>query len=167
MGSFSTVAPRIASLRKLNLRLYLPTHSTENLTALRILTSLGIECAAVITRETDWEALADLATHALLGLVKHASLQPFEYVAAHYDPQQRTDFGAVYFDDPRAFLHLDRQGSVQVNNGEDCQEEVGQWVLQTGAGEVHKGFAHAEDEQADQGAPVAFRSSQDEAQGGE
>lgn len=127
MGPFGEIARRLVLLRKLNLRVFLPAGRAENITALRILASLGVECAALLDGEVDWELLTDLMTYALLGLVPHASIEPFQELATRYDPQRRTDYAAIYFDDPRRYLHLDREGRVALSRAD---LRGGRFVLQ-------------------------------------
>ena len=113
LGRFRDFVPQLQILRKLNIRIYLPADSRENYAAVRILSSLGIHSAVVFRKESiDWELMADLMTYALLGLVPRASIEPFHFMAAHYHPNQHTDFSAVYLEDPRKYLHLDENGRV-------------------------------------------------------
>ena len=116
LGRFRDLAKQLLVLRKLNIRVYLPTTNQENYAAIRILSSLGINAALVLNeRGQDWETISDLMTYALLGLVPHAPIEPFHYIASHYDLSQRTDFSSVYFNDPLRYLHLDEQGRVGVS----------------------------------------------------
>jgi hypothetical protein len=106
-------------LRRLNLRVYLPLDHPSNYTGLRILSSLGVGTALCFDRrETDWEALADLATFALLGRAKHAPMEPFAFLVRHYHPEQRTDFSSVYFADPTRYLHVNAIGEVALSVAE-------------------------------------------------
>ena len=118
-GRFRDLAGRIGILRSGNLRVYLPCDTPGNLTGLRILSSVGIHsCAMPGTGPIDWEALADLMTYAVLERVPHASIEPFAYIASNYDPESRLEFGSVFFDDPRHFLHLDGSGRVALSRAE-------------------------------------------------
>ena len=104
---------RRPALMKLNARVYLPASLPGNYTGARILSSLGIPVTVSFGGGTvDWDLLGDLATYALFGLVRHAPIEPFTFLAERYQPGQRTDFAAVYFDDPARFLHLDAGGRV-------------------------------------------------------
>lgn len=116
LGNFRHLARHLDRLRQFNLRVYLPADQTGNLVSLRILSSVGIHVAAVLRQiGADWEYLADLATYALLGRAPHAAIEPFSFIAAHYRAGQNLDWGRVFFDDPRHFLHLDRQGRVALS----------------------------------------------------
>lgn len=116
-------APRLGSvreallmsdeLRKLRGRVMLSTDDPESCTHVRILASLGISCGLWFGSESpDWEALTDLATYALLGMVPHGSIEPFDEIAHGYQSHKRTLWGASFYDDPSTFLHVDAQGRV-------------------------------------------------------
>jgi len=116
LGRFSSLVEKLQLIRAMDLCVYLPAASADNLCAMRILASVGVKCAAVFGRsEPDWEALADLMTYAVLGRIRHAPIEPFTHIAANYHPQDYTPWGAIYFDDPRHFLHLDGAGRVALS----------------------------------------------------
>jgi hypothetical protein len=116
MGRYADIAPKIPKLGSLNLRVYLPCHSPDNLIALRILSSVGIHCCADFTDgRVDWDSLADLSTYALLGLTPHAPVEPFASIASNYRPASSIDWGRAVFDDPRHFLYLDADGRVALS----------------------------------------------------
>ncbi len=119
LGRFRDLARRLDRLRTLNLRVYLPCDHPDNLAGLRILSSVGIHCCADFRHGgTDWEALADLATYAVLERTPHAAMEPFAFMVAHYPTSHRLDWGRVIFDDPRYFLHLDGAGRVALSQAE-------------------------------------------------
>lgn len=100
---------QIAVLKTLDVRVYLPANCSDNFSAVRILSSLGIETALDLRHHAgDWDAVADAMTYALLNVVDHAPIAPFNYLAARYGPHRRNDYAAVYFDDPQTYLHVDR-----------------------------------------------------------
>jgi hypothetical protein len=119
LGSLPDFFRQLPTLRQMNLRVYLPTGSEENYTGIRLLSSLGL-AAGVIFQEPalNWEALTDLTSYAFFGLAPHAPIEPFHYLASHYDRHRRTDFSAVYFADPAGFLHLDETGRVALCEGD-------------------------------------------------
>ncbi len=113
LGAWPMVARQLGLMRALNIRVYLPACPRENLTAARMLSSLGISCALHFNGASpDWDLMADLATYALLGRVKHGAIDPFDCLAEEYQPNQRTSFQAVYFNDPRKYLHVNRAGAA-------------------------------------------------------
>jgi hypothetical protein len=117
-GRFRHLAGRLGLLRGLNLRVYLPGSPPENLVGLRILSSVGIHTSVVIDRGVNWEALADLMTYAVLERAPHAPIEPFAYIASHYDPPCRLEWGGLFFDAPEDYLHLDDQGRVALSSAE-------------------------------------------------
>ena len=119
LGRFRDLARHLDRLRKLNLRVYLPCDHADNLAGLRILSSVGIACCADFRDGgTDWEALADLATYAVLERTPHAAMEPFAFIAANYYSTDRLDWGRVCFDDPRHFLHLSEDGRVALSQAD-------------------------------------------------
>lgn len=124
MGKFRHLARHLDRLRAFNLRVYLPCKNAENLVGLRILSSVGIySCAVLGTGEMDWEALADLMTYAVLERVPHASIEPFAFIASHYDPSSYLEWGAIFFDDPKNYLHLDAEGRVALSRAELLKQQ--------------------------------------------
>ena len=122
LGNFPEFMRQLTVMRRMNLRIYLPAHFRENFVSLRILASLGLKAAVVFDeKKMAWKQMTDLATYALLNLVPHAPLEPFNYIANNYDIAGRTDFGAVYFKDPTRYLHLDAEGRIALS-----PEEIGQ-----------------------------------------
>jgi hypothetical protein len=119
MGQFRDLRSQVDRLRGLNLRVYLPCHPAENLAALKVLSSLGVHtCAVFEDGYHDWDTLADLMTYAVLGRAAHAPIEPFSFIASHYDRNQWLDWGRIYFDDPRHFLHVDAEGRVALSAAE-------------------------------------------------
>jgi hypothetical protein len=119
LGKFQDLAKKIPLLRKLNLRVYLSANRDDNLTALRVLSSIGIPgCALLDDGVSNWEALSDLMTYALLGPAPHAPIEPFASIARHYDPRRYMEWGSACFDDPKRFRHLDDEGRVALSRRE-------------------------------------------------
>jgi len=119
MGSFRVLAKKVDALRRSTLRVYLPCNNPDNLSALRILSSLGIQgCAEFITSANDWEALTDLMTYAVLGRSPHASIEPFSFIAESYDPHSSVRWGSIEFDDPARYLHVDETGRIALSRDE-------------------------------------------------
>ncbi len=115
VGRFRNVAKKVGALRSLNLRVYLPCEA-GNLVGARMLASLGIPVCITFEVTPDWDALADLMTYALLGLVPHAPIDPFQTIADGYRRTSRTaDWGRVFFDDPSRYLHLDAEGRIALS----------------------------------------------------
>jgi hypothetical protein len=119
LGRVREVVRLTPLIRRMNIRVMVPADSAENLTGLRILASLGVACtAAAGSGRIPWVQWTDLATYALLGLAPHGPVEPFDYLAAHYDPNKRTDFRGVWFDDPARFVHMDGSGRFALSAAE-------------------------------------------------
>jgi len=116
MGRYRDLSDTIQKLYDFKIHVYFPAGNAENLVSCRILASLGVTCClAFDEREPDWTALADLMTYAAFGPVPHAPIEPFHHMASHYSPGACLDWGALYFDDPREYLHLDSRGRVALS----------------------------------------------------
>jgi hypothetical protein len=119
LGRFPDFVRQVPTLRQLNLRVYLPLDNEENYASLRILSSLKIESAVHFRgKNIKWELITDLMTYALFGPIPHAPIAPFNYIASHYDRQRRNDYGAVYFEDPYTYLHLDENGHLALSQAD-------------------------------------------------
>lgn len=113
MGRLKDSLHNFPQWRQMNLRIYLPATSLENLAALRILSSLGVETGIIFDEiSLNWEMIADLMTYALFGKIEHASIGPFNYMADRYRATSHNHFGQFYFNDPKVYLHLDETGRV-------------------------------------------------------
>lgn len=117
LGRFTEFAQKISRLREMDLCIFMPAAIKDNLTASRILSSLGFENGLILDGGSlDWEGLADLMIYALFARAPHAPIAPFNYMADHYDPVNLTDYSTVYFNDPKRFLHLDLEGRVALTS---------------------------------------------------
>ncbi len=117
LGAFRALAKHIDVLRNSNLRVYLPGNTAENLSGVRILSSLGIPAFVQLDEPPiDWEALSDLMTYAMLGRAPHAPIEPFAFIAANYEPHADLSWGAIEFDDPEQVLHLNEKGQVALSS---------------------------------------------------
>jgi hypothetical protein len=120
VDKYRNISRKLAALKNLNLRVYLPCDK-ENFTAARLLSSVGINTAIVFDEDTapDWDALADLMTYALIGIVPHAPIEPFQTMAnACRQGPRGEDWGRVYFDDPSRYVHIDAMGRVALSHRE-------------------------------------------------
>lgn len=107
-------------IRKLNIRFYFSTKEPSSYKDIRILSSLGFLTTIFIDGErTEWDKLADLMIFSLLNVNKHAEIHPFDYLKNYYHPHNRTDFNAVYFNDPDRYLHLDKSGNLYLKRDPD------------------------------------------------
>jgi len=113
LGRFQDLIRVLPILRKMNVRVYFCAEDKKNCEAIRILASLGIETVTTFESATvQWDLLKDLATYALLGIVPHAAIEPFHYIASRFNPKEPLEWDSVYFDDPSTYLNVDEQGRV-------------------------------------------------------
>lgn len=119
MGNFRDIFKQIHKIRDLKVHVYFPVENDENLASSHILASLGITCCLTFgEKKPNWDALSDLMTYAVLGSIPHAPIEPFHHIAYHYNPGNYVDWGSVYFDDPKEFLHMDSRGRVALSHHE-------------------------------------------------
>jgi hypothetical protein len=120
MGAFRNLARRLSQIRDLKPTIYLSTDDPENLTALRVLSSVNVKSAAVFGDRgpVDWEGLTDLMTYALAGRITHGPIEPFSTIAGRYGSDGWIEWGPVFFDDPKDFFHLDRDGHIALSRRE-------------------------------------------------
>lgn len=123
VGRFRDLAPRLPDLRRLNLRVYVPASTAENLAGIRILSSLGLAAAAIIDRSADWSGCADLCTYALLGTAPHAPIDPFARLAEYYRETGINRLTAALFEDPSDTFHVNEKGAVARTAGELARGE--------------------------------------------
>jgi len=116
LGSIKNVMNKLSILRKLSIRVFLSPREGRNFRDLMILSSLGVNCGVFWgnggNKEIDWELMNDLMHYAVYSRAKHAAIEPFDYVVSKYDPKRPTDFNSVYFDNPRRYLHLDKEENI-------------------------------------------------------
>ncbi len=106
-GTFRDLEPHVDLLRDLDITIHLPTGADGNMAGLRILSSLGIPCAAVISNDgQDWDAIADLATYAVLGPAPHAPIEPFAHMALNGEPFPFIDWDLPCFMGSRHFVRI-------------------------------------------------------------
>jgi len=108
-GEYKELLPQLERIRKSNARFFLSSQHDFNYTGLRILSSLSIPCGIFFNGGTiNWDLLNDLMHYAIYGRIKHASVEPFNWLAEHYEPAGYTDFNTVYFNHPERFIHINR-----------------------------------------------------------
>jgi hypothetical protein len=104
---------------RLNLNFFLPSSGGKTCLNLHLLSSLRIRSGIRFEPgAVDWEQVNDLMHYALYAKTNHAPIEPFHYVAEHYDPRRYLDFNSVYFDDPSKYLHVNSQEQIAFTGGE-------------------------------------------------
>lgn len=113
VGRYADISRSLPKLRDFNMRLYLPADCQDNITAIQMLSSLGLHCCAEFGDGAPyWEGLAELASYAMLSRCDHGPIEPFAFIASHFVPHRNLDWGRAVFDDPEHYLHLDREGRI-------------------------------------------------------
>ena len=112
IDSFQDFCPLIPILRQSNVRILIDSSIPSSYTDIRILSSLGIPSGIVISKQTDWGLLTDLMTYSIYTKAKHATIEPFNYIANNYSPKHTIDFNAVYFDTHEKYIYLGKNMEV-------------------------------------------------------
>lgn len=113
LGSYRMLFHMLPIIRQMNLRIFLSASGKQNLTDIQMLSSLGIFTGVYFNnKEIDWEKLRELGTYAQFAKTKHAPIEPFQYISSKYVPEETLDFNAVYYNDPKNFLHINSEGKV-------------------------------------------------------
>ena len=106
---------RAEDLRNRKIKIFLPASDDENLTYLRIISSIGIPCGLYFDspeKPVNWDKVNDLMYYDVYGKIKHGPIDPFSSIIGDYDPKGKTIFHSVYFDDPNRFIHMDTAGNI-------------------------------------------------------
>jgi hypothetical protein len=118
LGAFRHVVHLLDLLSRLNVRVYLPARTRSECAAVRILSSLGFHCCAIIdpadSSGIDWQALRDLAVYGLYSPEPHGDIDPFSSIAGACG-EGNDPIRGVHFDDPTRFLHVDAQGRLSLS----------------------------------------------------
>jgi hypothetical protein len=122
VGDLLTVLRQLDFIRQLNVRIFLPVNSAENLTGVRILASLGVNCGfSFPAGRIDWEGLNDAMTYAVYSRSMHAPIEPFDFIVSHYSYKQAINWGPVFFDDPLNCLHVNEHCQIALT-AKDLQQ---------------------------------------------
>lgn len=120
-GSFKKVLSRVAFYRESNLRIFMPADNSENLTSLRILSSLGVHCGLYFPDGIPvfpWDGINDLMHYSVYGKANHTPIEPFHYAEKSYKPQETFYFHTPFFENPGRFLHIDNEGNIALSSRE-------------------------------------------------
>jgi len=112
-GEYKEILPHLEQIRKSNARIFLSSQHEFNYTALRILSSLSINCGLYFNGGVlHWDRMNDLMHFAIYGRARHAPVEPFDWLASHYMPAAYTEYSAVYFDDPSRYIHINEKEQI-------------------------------------------------------
>jgi hypothetical protein len=116
IGEIARLAEKLPLLQSLSLQVYFYSEIPGSYRAARILSSLMIASGIVLAKNNiDWTLLDDLMHYAVYGKVKHAPIEPFEYMISHYSPTGLTDFQTIYLENPSQFLHCNENGELALS----------------------------------------------------
>lgn len=116
LGPFKEFMARLQPMRDMNIRIFMNSDRKENLSALHILASLHISCGIAFgEKDIDWEAMNDLMTYSAYGKTRHAPVEPFHFITTKYNPDEYNEYRTVYFDNPRTYLHIDKDLNVAIS----------------------------------------------------
>jgi hypothetical protein len=115
VGDLGSLFEKLPLLQQLTILVYLPAEKKRNCRDARILSSLGIATALVLDDSPiDWDVLEDLLSYYAFGKIRHALIEPFNYVISNYVRNAFVDFGPVYFDNPSRYLHISVDGRISL-----------------------------------------------------
>ena len=118
IGDFKDYYSLIHRLKTTKVKLFLSSGIKQNYTTLKILSSLQVPCGILLENdnEIDWERLTDLMVYSFYTRTNHASIEPFHNIDKRYKQEDYIDFGDVYFENPKKYLHLDHKGNVALSS---------------------------------------------------
>ncbi|MBN2523069.1 MAG: hypothetical protein JXB24_07320 [Bacteroidales bacterium] len=112
-GDYKDFSRQLDLIRKLNIRIFLSSQHEFNFTGLRILSSLNISCGLFFNEEPpNWDLLNDLMHYDIYGRTRHAPIEPFHWLASHYEPAGYTDYNSVYFNNPLKYFHINEKEQI-------------------------------------------------------
>ncbi len=117
LGDFRELAGWLPLLKNLDIRIFMPAHIQESYTSLRILSSLNLASGLYFSSHApDWDAMRDLLSYAAYGKIRHAPIEPFQFIISDYRPAKPNGFGSVYFEDPNRYLHISSEGKIALTH---------------------------------------------------
>jgi hypothetical protein len=116
LGSLKKVLSRARQLRDWNIRVFMPGARAENLTSLRILSSLGISAGLTTTPPLNWDAVSDLMHYAIYTRTPHGDIDPFGYVKLNYNPQEFMYLQTPWFENPLKYVHIDEEENIALSS---------------------------------------------------
>jgi len=113
VGSYRMLFHMLPVIRPMNLKIFLPASNRQSLIDCQTLSSLGIYTGIYFNKkEIDWDKIRELGMYAMFSKTQHAPIEPFQHISTRYKPEEPLDFNAVYYNDPKRYLHLNSEGKV-------------------------------------------------------
>lgn len=127
LGSTNTVLDMMPVIRKLSLKCYMPA-SDNNYVGIKILSSLGVDTGLLLNsgeNSINAERFLDLVSYACVSPMRHAQIEPFDYIWRNLGQDSNLDFSTVYFENPCKYIHSDANCNAAYNhehllNGDYC-----------------------------------------------
>jgi hypothetical protein len=129
-GEYKDLLSQLKRIRNSNVRIFLSSQHDFNYTGLRILSSLNINCGIYFNGgPLNWDLMNDLMHYAIYGRARHATVEPFDWLASHYDPTEYIDYNIVYFNNPTKYLHINEKEQIALTetdllNGNFIEEGI-------------------------------------------
>ena len=117
LGRFRDVAPHLPLLRKRDVWVFLPSNGPDTFFALPVLASVGVRCGVWLDGRgsTDWDVMQELLDYSAYGRVRHAPMEPFQFLVTQFKETKYLDISPIYFDDAARFLHLDGHANIALS----------------------------------------------------
>lgn len=107
VGSINQILDDIHILQEMQIKCFMPC-SSENFKGIKILSSLGIETGILFDNNiVDSEKFLDLASFACVSPMRHAAIEPFDYIWRNIGQDNNLDFSTVYLTNPFKYIHVD------------------------------------------------------------
>lgn len=126
IGNYDLFFHKVNAIKHLNARIFLSSKSQTVFTDLKILSSLGIDCGIQIEDNVkiDDEKLLDLASYYYMSPVRHATIEPFEFILRHLRDESNESFSTVYFENQLQFLKISSAEDVVLEESEEKEFDV-------------------------------------------
>lgn len=112
-GEYKDFLSQFNQIRKLNIGFFLSSQNDFNLIGLKILSSLNISCGLDFREgHVNWDALNDLMHYAVYSRTRHAAIEPFHWIASHYEPAEYIDYNFVYFNNPSKYIYINDKEQI-------------------------------------------------------
>jgi hypothetical protein len=123
-GSFRQFLKNLDTFRLVKVCVLLFAEHRDNGRALKILSSLGIQCGFFFGPEAAaWNAVNEVMHFALYSRLTHAAIEPFNHLSRSYQHNRLNTVKSIQFDNCRHYLHVDEDGNVALTSRECCGKD--------------------------------------------
>ena len=127
LGSTNKVLDMMPIIRKLPLKCFMPA-ADDNYVGIKILSSLGVDTGLLLNNSenpVNTEKFLDLVSYACVSPMRHAPIEPFDYIWRNLGHDNNLDFSTVYFENPYKYVHSDANGNTAYNHNSLLNGEYG------------------------------------------